>query len=162
MHYTKLPPLEELKKALFYNPDTGLFIRKHKVGTKKFLKAKNHRGYVCVGFKNKTYYGHRLAYYMHYGVDPMEKVIDHINHDISDNRIKNLRLVTQKRNSLNRDASKTQSGIVGVTWDAKMQKWLARLTIGLGSFEDVEEAKAARVAAEKRYYGCLIEDLEDI
>lgn len=55
---------------------------------------KNHDGYIHVSVFGKTYSGHRLAWFLHYGEFP-ELDIDHINRDRSDNRICNLRLATR-------------------------------------------------------------------
>ena len=72
-----LPPLEELKEFLDYNPDTGLitWIKRRqsiKVGQVAGRMTKN--GYVRVTFKGIDYLAHRLAYYMHHGIDPLENL----------------------------------------------------------------------------------------
>ena len=47
-------------------------------------------------------FAHQLIYYTHYGTIP--DIIDHINQDITDNRIENLRESTRQQNALNTDA----------------------------------------------------------
>jgi ribosomal protein L32E len=50
-----------------------------------------------------TVYIHIFIYMMHYGEYPEGMEIDHINQDKSDHRIENLRCVTSKENSENRN-----------------------------------------------------------
>ena len=57
------------------------------------------------------------------------------------------------------------SGVRGVSWIANRGKWVA--TIGfkgkhyrLGSFDNLEDAKKARLAAEDKYYSQFLENLD--
>lgn len=55
-----------------------------------------------------------------------------------------------------------KSGHKGVTWIEKRKKWTARIgfkgkQINLGYFTNIEDAIAARVAAEEKYYKPLLE-----
>jgi hypothetical protein len=85
--------------------------------------------------------------------------IDHINRNPSDNRLVNLRDVTQKQNRQNASKrSDNTSGYPGVYWFKRDSKWVANIKhdyklIHLGLFESLEEAVAARKAAEKLYWG---------
>lgn len=58
-------------------------------------------------------------------------VIDHINRNGLDNRRCNLRLVTHSGNRLNQKApsirSDSTSGVTGVSFNKKSQKWMARI-----------------------------------
>lgn len=83
-------------------------------------------------------------------------IVDHINRDKTDNRISNLRLATRSENArnINRRRDNT-SGITGVNFLPKTNRWTAKLTINgwnhfLGSFATKEEAVAARLKAEKK------------
>ena len=81
---------------------------------------------------------------------PNNMIVDHINHDVLDNRKVNLRICTASQNSMNR------SGVVGVSkaWN----KFRARIKIKgkqieLGNFDKFEDAVKAREKAEKKYFG---------
>jgi hypothetical protein len=52
--------------------------------------------------------------------------VDHINHKPSDNRLKNLRLVTQRQNTSHKKKKGT-SKYPGVSWDPVSQKWKAQI-----------------------------------
>jgi hypothetical protein len=81
--------------------------------------------------------------------------VDHINGDRQDNRICNLRNVTRSENCMNSSISKrNKSGVLGVCWTSRERKWLAQIqhngkNIHIGSFDVLEDAKAARLNKEK-------------
>lgn len=76
-------------------------------------------------------------------------VVDHFNHDTLDNRLSNLRVVTQSENMLNRDPSKESfKKITGVSWYENKNKWRAKVFKGgisshIGYFEAYEDAVKA-------------------
>lgn len=118
----------------------------------------NGRGYITIKFKfdgkEQSVYAHRLAWFIANGVQPDEQ-IDHINGDRKDNRIINLRAVTNLINSMNRKIpTNNTSGVGGVQW--KGGRWYARAAFGgrnkrLGAFENIEDAKAAIVKARVEF-----------
>lgn len=85
--------------------------------------------------------------------------IDHINHNTLDNRKLNLRIVTKSQNGMNQRRRNTnKSGITGVTWCDKRNKWRAHIVVDrkqkhLGRFTLKKDAINARVKAEDRYHG---------
>lgn len=96
-------------------------------------------------------------------------VIDHINHNRSDNRKNNLRICTPAQNGINKKLKKTSStGYTGVYYTNPKKngkKWVARIAINhknlyLGRYENIEEAIAARKEAEKKYFGEFAYDPE--
>jgi hypothetical protein len=105
---------------------------------------------------NVNHYAHRVAWAMHYGEWP-NGVIDHINGDGNDNRIKNLRLATVSDNAKNAKLSKANSsGMTGVTYIKNRGKWRGQIVHQgrcnfLGHFNDVNEAISARKKAEVEY-----------
>lgn len=148
-----------LKELLHYNPDTGVFTRitgvsGHSVGLR--VGSNHGMGYRSVGVDRIRYYEHRLAWLYMHGEFP-EHQIDHINHDTSDNRIENLRRVTNIENQRNRSMSKNNtSGIMGVSFCKQTSKWVAEIKvnyrkINLGRFNTIQEATRAREAANDKY-----------
>lgn len=90
---------------------------------------------------------------------PNNMIIDHINHNVWDNRKENLRLVTSSQNLMNRKISKNNtSGYVGVYYRKDRDKWqsyimINKKRISLGAFKDKEDAIKARKEAEEKYFG---------
>lgn len=84
--------------------------------------------------------------------------VDHINRNRLDNRKSNLRVVTRQENMYNKSEYKNNtSGVRGVKWNKARQKWQVQINfdkkrIHLGMFTDLEEAKQARLKAEKEYF----------
>ena len=132
-----LPPLEEVRELINYDPATGLLTWKQNRGKVKAGDRIGHKipnGYMAFGFNYTQLYCHRVAYYLHYGVDPGEFQVDHENQNRSDNRIENLRLVTQTQNQQNRQQSK------GFYFSKRKGKYISQIIVDgvkkhLGSFD---------------------------
>ena len=84
----------DIVEYLRYEPDTGHLYWKvdRSSGTKAGDRAGcvGVKGYRFVTFKGKTYYAHRVAWFLHYGEQAPDP-IDHENRDRDDNRATNLR-----------------------------------------------------------------------
>ena len=150
---------KELKQLLHYNPETGVFMwLKKPNGRANTLEeaGTNVNGYIQIRIHRVHYYAHRLAWFYMHGVWPKE-YIDHINHIRSDNRIINLRDVSKSENERNKSLfSKNTSGVHGVIWYKKINRWQAQMrilgeNIYLGVFRDRFEAICARKSAENKY-----------
>jgi len=95
---------------------------------------------------------------------PDDMVVDHINHDITDNRKSNLRIATVRQNNMNRKLqSNNTSGVVGVYKPNGSNRWVAQIRIRnkgihLGSFASLDEAISARKEAEQKYFGVFSYD----
>ena len=156
----ELPPVELLRELFDYNPETGELRWKVRLANcveiGDIAGCYASRGYVCLTINGVNYKQHRIIYSLYHGevLQPHE-VIDHINRDTGDNRIANLRRVTQCENNLNRGEMKNnRSGKRGVTWCEARKKWRVRLCLGgkrhhLGEFDCLDDAISARLAAEK-------------
>jgi hypothetical protein len=88
------------------------------------------------------------------------RVIDHWNGYGLDNRRINLRRATPRQNAINRERTHLNSnGCTGIGYDGRGidKQWFARISvdgkrISLGYFERREDAIAARLSGERRYY----------
>lgn len=135
-----------------YDPDTGKFYRKGKE-----ILCVDKDGYLNVNIKNKRNRGHRLAWFMYYGSWPVSS-LDHINQNKLDNRISNLREVTHSENNRNIGIKTSNtSGIPGVIWDKKSEKWSVQIRtdlgrLYLGMYEDIELAELVIEEARIKYH----------
>lgn len=92
---------------------------------------------------------------------PSETDIDHIHGRKTrhDNRKSNLRATTRSQNSMNKTVQcNNVSGVSGVCWFPKNNKWRAYITINskfihIGLFNNFEDAIKARKEAEEKYFG---------
>ena len=78
-------------------------------------------GYLSLWYKNRTYLVHRIIWLMHNKQWPKNQ-IDHINRIRNDNRIENLRDVTQSRNNNNNQAK-------GYSYNSSTGGYMARITV---------------------------------
>ena len=174
-----LPTYEYMSERLSYDPETGVLTWKErpremfteeriflswnsKFAHKKAGTLCSHRGYVDIMLsssgKRIKMLGHRVAWLLHTGSWP-ELQLDHINGDKQDNRIENLRQVTQIENHRNKARMKNNtSGHSGVFYNKTRLNKPWQATIGcnsrlvyLGRYATKEEAIAARKEAEHKY-----------
>jgi len=153
--------ITKLNSTFIYNAGTGVLTRKTSIGGQKAGSVCGTRmkaGHLRVRFDGKKQLVHRLVWVLEHNSDiPKGLEIDHINHDSSDNRIANLRLVTSRENGMNKSKlSRNKSGATGVSLRASTNKWRARIkvdykNINLGSFTEFHEAVNARKNAEVLY-----------
>lgn len=154
-----LPTPTVLRQLLRYEPETGKLYwlerpdapawnRAHAGGEALTFKMSN--GYLSGTVLARTVWAHRVAWAVHYGAWP-EHQIDHINGDKTDNRIANLRDVTDAENKRNSPRYRNNtSGVSGVRWHEGRKQWRAFLAKRqIGSFADYESAVAARLRAER-------------
>ena len=104
-------------------------------------------GYITVSLNNKTYYAHRIIWKMQTGEDP--SIIDHIDHNRSNNAWSNLRNIQRKDHNKNLGRSiKNKSGITGVYFNKSVKKWVAQCKVNgythyIGSYLDINDAGQA-------------------
>lgn len=121
--YRKLPNLADLRQNYTYDPIKGQLFKLDYVIDDKPLGFKDSCGYTRVRINKKDWLLHRIVFYMFHGRDPGNKVIDHINGDKGDNRILNLRAVTQRQNCRNTKRARD----AGVIPDLEPQAWTVLL-----------------------------------
>ena len=118
--------------------------------TKQNNLSFNTRGYLLCGGTPV----HRMVFERTHGKKPKGMQIDHINGNILDNRIENLRIATCAENQWNaKTRVDNKSGVKGVCWHKETQKWYAQIKHNkvlhyLGVYSTIEEAK--KVVQKKR------------
>ena len=149
---------KELKEFLSYHADTGIFIWNKRVSQAMkagYIAGTSYGRNINIAIHGLVYQAHRLAWLYVTGEWP--DIIDHINHDSKDNRWVNLRSVTHQENMMNTSIRKdNSSGVTGVYWNKKSNKWRAviqheKKKIYLGEFNDKDMAIKHRRLAEKKY-----------
>lgn len=147
---------KELKDKLTYNPATGHFYwlkgkMKDRVAGCKCGNLPD-QGYWEITINKKRYRAHRLAWLYMYGTLP-DKLMDHIDHNRTNNAISNLKEVDKHTNAKNKTLYRNnKTGYPGV--DPHGNNWKARIGVNgtkvlLGVFPTFEEAVAAKKAGEK-------------
>ena len=149
---------KELKEKLYYSVITGHF--NWLISPTSNVKAGSiagclTKGYIVIRVNKRLYRAHHLAWlYVH---NKMPQQLDHIDQVKSHNQIINLREATTKENARNQPKRKSNtSGITGVCWDKKNNKWAASIKVDyikihLGRFANKFEAACARKSAEIKH-----------
>lgn len=113
---------ENIRKYIEYDPESpsGLKYKCIPKGSKKRVGdiagyLNNAHGYYEVSVCGKRHYAHRLVYFLVHGSLDGTLVIDHIDGDRANNKINNLRAVSQMKNCCNRTTKpNSATGVVGV------------------------------------------------
>lgn len=158
--------IKYLRQRLRYEPETGkLYWRddqsmpshwRTRYAETEAFTTDNGKGYKIGRINNKAFQAHRVAWALHHGRWPND-VIDHLNHDPSDNRMVNLRETSFAENMRNQVKRKNNtSGVVGVYWYPRYQKWMASIKVNgaikhIGYFNSIDEAATARKVAQEQY-----------
>lgn len=151
----------ELRRVLNYDPKTGRFTWKERIGQRCVIGAEAGRvdgqGHKQITIFKRAYAAHRLAVLYMTGAFPEEEV-DHVNRLRLDNRWANLRPATRVQNMRNRSKMiNNTSGVTGVIWHTTINKFVARIQVNgvthnLGCFDDIQDAAVARRAAEIEHF----------
>ena len=142
-------------KGFTYNPETGEVFSP----TGKLQKTIDDLGYIRCSIRvgdwrkkrSLRIRGHRLAWFLYHGDIDSKLQVDHINGKKNDNRITNLRLVTNGQNQFNKKCVK------GYYYHKRDKKYYSVIrynknTLHLGSFDTEGEAKQAYLDAKKKYH----------
>jgi hypothetical protein len=179
MAKSRLPCPTLLRQLLRYEPETGALFWKPRspdlfdqtcrypaqrianrwnsqFAGKPALACINDKGYPHGHLLRVIVTAHRVIWAMQTGAWPTMQ-LDHINGVRHDNRIENLREVTLSENMRNAAIpSNNKSGCIGVWWMTSHKSWRAsigvdRKIVWLGNYKNLEDAIAARRAAEITY-----------
>ncbi len=138
-----------IERGFTYDSKTGFVYNRYG----KISKSIHIKGYIQIQItlnkKNYHLLAHHFAWYWLYKECVEE--IDHINGIRNDNRICNLRSITNQQNQWNRTTAK------GFFWHKIAKKWNASIgvnykVIHLGSFNTEQEARTAYLQAKEKYH----------
>ena len=101
-------------------------------------------GYWLVGYQGIQAREHRIIWMLHHGEIPAGMQVDHINRDRSDNRIENLRLVTNRANSHNKEERKLPTNVMTRRGRFRVQVRVNGPKKTVGTYDTLEEAIEAR------------------
>ena len=169
----EMNPRAGISDLLDYDPHTGSLTWKRrsedmfssrraaavwnaKYAGKPALNCDDGHGYRHGRLHRKHLFAHRAAWAIYYGT-PVPDRIDHINGDPADNRIINLRAVSNVENGRNSKRSKAnKTGVTGVFLDRRRARFIAYISGPdgreyLGNFGHIEDAAEARRLAEVRH-----------
>jgi hypothetical protein len=158
------PSLERVTELLSYDAVTGLFtwrMDRGPVRSGDVAGSPNKHGYIQIQIDGVKHRSQRLAWLLTHGSWP-SGVIDHIDGDVTNNRLENLRDVDRTTNQQNqrRAQSNNQTKVLGVC--AHYGKYQARIRINgkqvrLGTFDTVEQASEAYLIAKRAHHeGCML------
>lgn len=122
---------------------------KIKIGAK--AGNKDSLGYINIKIKGQSYKAHRLIYVYHNGALDKNLQINHINGIRNDNRIENLRVVSNTENQRNQVFAK------GYCFHKASGKFMASIRVNrkdiyLGLYHNEFDAKNAYILAKEKYH----------
>lgn len=158
--------VERLRELLTYEPDAGVL--RWRVGYGNAFAgfvagARTWAGYMAVGIDGEKFRAHRVAWALAHGAWPTQ-TIDHLDGDRCNNKLINLREVSQAVNMQNirKPTARNTSGYLGVHWSVKHGGWMASLTVSgkskrRGPYKTPERAFDAYVDLKRSYHeGCTL------
>lgn len=155
------PLIEELRRVLDYDPETGIFrwkVDRLCIRAGAVAGGYDRHRYMQIMYKGKNYKAHRLAWMLTYGEEPSGG-IDHADGNPCNNALSNLRVCCQSKNAANMKLRRDSStGFKGVSYRKDTGRYAAYLTVNykrkcLGCYDTAEQAHSAYVEAAKSHFG---------
>lgn len=158
---------DRLRELLHYDPETGAFTwrvnRPPRAKAGDSPRSPTRAGYFRASIDGRLHYLHRLAWLYVFGEWPCGSV-DHINGDVQDNRISNLRDVSHSTNLQNLRSARADNklGLLGVhvrrdTGRYSASIYVNKRHVSLGCFDCPVEAHEAYIIAKRKHHeGCTL------
>jgi hypothetical protein len=144
------------------NDKTGRILKGAKSGRTNNLHLQ-----VCLYNKTRKHlFIHRLVALSFIPNPENKEQVDHIDNDISNNNVTNLRWATNQENQRNTTISlRNTSGVKGVNWCKQTQKWCAQIRINgkcntIGRYNTIEEATIVRQVKANELFGSFTNSCE--
>jgi hypothetical protein len=156
---------KEYLHSLFEYKDGELYWKISKsniVSVGEIAGSKKPRRYKIIRLDYKTQQAHRLIFMMHYGYMPVE--VDHIDGNILNNKIENLREADRSQNLCNtKISSKNTSGKKNISWSKRSKKWQVQIAfkgkrMHFGYYDDLELADLVAQEARDKFHGVFARD----
>lgn len=155
---------ESISDFVSYNPATGSITWSETINSRiikgndacRIMRHHSGKEYLRVSAYQFNMLAHRVAWEVYYGSTPKGQ-IDHIDGNGKNNKIENLRCVTNQENHMNvKLQSNNRSGISGVCWDKSRGLWSVRIkykrkNIYIKRTGDFFEACCLRKSAELKF-----------
>jgi len=166
--------MEEYKQIIdFDNYEVSNLGNVRNIKTGRILKVSDdNNGYLKFNLwknnKMKTKKIHKLVADAFIENPENKTCVDHIDNDTKNNNMNDLRWATMSENSQNSKISnRNTSGAKGVCWHKNRNKLRAQITIDgikihLGYFENIEDAKEARIKRANEIFGAYTNECEKI
>lgn len=158
-NFKPLPSVERLS-SVFQIDENGVLrwkakphVRCKHINTGDEAGSITDTGYLRVSLDGKAYYCHRIIWKIQTGIDPGKMQVDHINRNPLDNRIENLRLVTNRENSWNRTRLPQNKIGEQCVFPTERKRSPFKVVINgqhIGSFASIEDAVASRDACRMK------------
>lgn len=156
-------PVERLRELVNYDTDSGNFFTPDGEPLPSWRAGRYGRIQINPD-GNRLRYAARCAWAHYHGEWPAGQV-DHINGDHTDNRIANLRDLTNAQNAQNRTRAKSDNptGLLGVSVDRRSSRYRARIMLNgrmksLGYHATPEDAHEAYLAAKRELHPHWVEN----
>lgn len=158
-----IPTPDRLREAFDYEPETGLLTWRIRTSNRSFIGREagspDGQGYRILMLDKCLLRTHRVAFAHYHGTWPTG-FIDHINGNRSDNRISNLRDVSNAENLQNnwKPQKNSTTGLRGAVRTKYPGVYTAEISVNkvrhrLGTFRSPEEAHAAYLEAKRKLHG---------
>jgi hypothetical protein len=159
--------VQRIRELVHCDPDAGVFTwikpTSFRVSAGDIAGSVSDEGYVFVTIDGYRHRAHRLVWMWVHGRWPVD-FLDHINGNKSDNRISNLREVSNSLNMQNqkRALAHNKCGFLGVHKHSLCEKWTAQIKVNgvnhyLGLFATAEMAHKAYLKAKRELHpACTI------